>query len=138
MALMQETIYRTNHPERLVKSDRPEDFTDAEYRQLFIRPATPSEDGVYVVVVYQGWWSEAAKEPIHPRTLFSDYFATFEEADAAYEKHLSHVVSEGFVHSFMHVPFPPDFVSYRQLALSDGAVGEIASHRSPLVELPQL
>ena len=127
MAITQETIYRTDNPERLLKSERPEDYTDAEYRQLAIRPSTPSEDGEYLFEVYQGWWCEAAKEPIHPRTLCSDCFATFDEADAAYDKYLSHIVSEGFVHAFMRVPFPPDFVSYRELALSDSREGVIAS-----------
>lgn len=120
MAITHETIYRTDHPERLLKSERPEDYTDAEYRQLVIRPATPLGDGEYVFEVYQGWWCEAAKKPIHPRTLCSDCFATFHEADAAYEKYLCHVVSEGFVHAFTRVPFPPgsfppEFVSYREL-----------------------
>jgi hypothetical protein len=42
MTITQETIYRTDNPERLLKSERPEDCTDAEYAQSGYPPLDTS------------------------------------------------------------------------------------------------
>ena len=113
---MLKTTYKTNRPQELVAGERPEDFVNAEYRQVFMRDVEPPEDqGIYIVTVNQGWWNQRAKESIHPRNLSTETFATYDQADAAFDLQVRHLATIGFIHAYTPVPVPPEFVQYEEL-----------------------
>jgi len=98
---MLQTTYKTKYPEHLERIERPEDFANAEYRQVSLRASGGREVlGKFVVRVNHGWWNDAEKLPIHAIQQFEEECDSWDAASVVYEEQLKHFIQDGFVHSF--------------------------------------
>jgi hypothetical protein len=116
--LTMDTLYKSGVPERLERRDRPEDFSPAEYRQLAVKQVVDSAGAVsYILVLYQGWWDEAEKEPKHGRQLMEAPYDSQSAAEEAYRILADSLISQGYIYAFIHPgPFGQDVrVKYRVL-----------------------
>ena len=88
-----ETLYKTDHPERL-------EF--AEYYQPQIDMEPRNGRWTYFLREKHGWFNDSEKRAVHHSHTLNpeDGFASLEEAIRAYEQQIRHRASEGFVHSF--------------------------------------
>jgi hypothetical protein len=114
---MMRTTYKTKRPEHLERRDKPEDFTNAEYRQVVLQNKVGA-DGVRVLIleVNQGWWDDANKTPIHARTLLAAPYDSWDDAEKDYGKQIEKLIAEGYIHSFSIDPFDPTGRRYEQLS----------------------
>lgn len=101
---MMQTLYRTKMLDDLAGGDRPEDFANAEYRQLLLKSSRAASEGPYILQVNQGWFDERGKTAIHPRTLIEEHFATWELARNSFDVNLARLVEQGYVHSYSFDP----------------------------------
>lgn len=88
-----ETLYKTEHPERL---------NFAEYYQPQIEMELRNGKWIYFVREKHGWFNDTEKRPVHHLNTLNpeDGFESFDEAARAYERQVQHRATEGFVHSF--------------------------------------
>ena len=108
--------------ETLYKTDSPKDFSNGEYYQVHL-DFDPEQD-IYFVRERHGWYNNQEKRAAHSvKTLEPleplEGFSTLKEARAAYEQHVQHRASLGFIHAFSI-----DFVnwnsnSYRRIGVKD-------------------
>jgi hypothetical protein len=123
------TIYKTKTPDFLPHPEKPEDFQDVEFRQLVLRgdPESGNRDAC-VLELNQGWWYFAEKRAIHPRTLLSANYDTWDEAKAAYDVQLDSLAKQGYLHGFSLDPYSAAGGIYTDLSTKvdvkrDGLVG---------------
>jgi hypothetical protein len=81
-----------------VYKDDPATKPLAEWNEIWTarNPAT----GEFVLCLRHGWWDEENKQPHFDVPVLSEPFKTEEEADAAMERQIEGLASDGWVHQF--------------------------------------
>jgi hypothetical protein len=97
------------------KTADPEQLSAAEYYQLYIRAEKVNGVIRYFLDENHGWFDAEGKRAIDPRTIFSDGFPTWEEAEEAQKVQLRYLAAGGFIHGFSRDPFAPNGSYHREI-----------------------